>query len=115
MSELKIIMMALAVIAGAAWGFYSAGLKSQRDQLAAELAAAHFQAEALGRELELNRQALERRELEKKRLTEERAALAARLEEVYAHDENARAWADAPCPDGVLDCLLDRLPAGSAD
>ena len=115
MSELKICVMAAALAAGAVWGFYTTSLKSQRDQLAAELAAANFQAAALSRELEQNRLALERREIEKKRLAEEKAALADRLEKVYAHDENARAWADAPCPDGVLDCLLGRAPSGSAD
>ena len=115
MSELKIVLMLLAMLAGMAWGFYTVGLKSQRDRLAADLAVASRQTAAMSRELELSRLALEQREIEKKRLAEERAALAARLEEVYAYDEKARAWADAPCPDGVLDCLLGPLSSGPAD
>lgn len=115
MSDLKIILMVLTVAAVAAGAFYTAGLKSQRDRLSAELAAAAVQTAALSRELELNRLALERRELEKKRLAEDRAALAARLDEVYAHDEKARDWAGALCPDGVLDCLLNQMPTRPAD
>ena len=115
MTDFKTALTATALIAMAAWGFYTAGLKSQRDRLAAELAAAVGQTESLRRELELGRLALERREAERRRLTNEKDALMQALQEVYADDEKARGWADAPCPDGVLDCLLGPMPAGAAD
>lgn len=107
MYDIKIILTAAALIGVAVWGFYTAGLKSQRDSLALELAAAARESTALMRELELNRLALERREAERQRLSDEKAALVKSLQEVYTHDEKARDWAGALCPDGVLDCLLD--------
>lgn len=45
------------------------------------------------REAEIAAMAAETRELHKK------------LQEVYANDADAKAWADTPCPDGVLNCL----------
>lgn len=117
MAELKKTLIAAAALTAAVWGFYAytAGLKSERDQLAAELAAVTRRSEALAREMELNRRALEDREAERRRLAGENAALAQALEEIYDHDEKAREWADALCPDGVLDCLLGQMPAGQGD
>lgn len=115
MPHLKMTLFAVALVAAAVWGFYSAGLKSERDRLAAELAEASRLSAALERELMSGRLALERREAERRKLADEKDALIQRLQEVYDNDEKAGAWAVAPCPDGVLDCLLGQVPADAAD
>ncbi|MDR2946340.1 MAG: hypothetical protein LBV79_06315 [Candidatus Adiutrix sp.] len=108
-------LLLLAAVIFIVWGWYTAGLKSQRDKLSAELAVADRQSSALGRELRLSRQALEQREAERQQLAGEKAALLNTLQEVYADDENARAWAGTPCPDAVLECLRsEALPADPA-
>lgn len=60
---------------------------------------------AMSLELEANRAAVLAREAETARLSAENVALTAAINEVYANDPNAKAWADAACPDSVL-CVL---------
>lgn len=97
------VLLALALVAG---GFlYASGLRERSVRLASELDLQRREAESLRLELRLQHQALAEREREKARLAEEKNALAEELEHYYENDGQARAWADTPCPDGVLERL----------
>jgi hypothetical protein len=74
-------------------------------RLESELTAATIEVQGLRQEIEAGRAALERREAEKMRLATENAALATIINEVYQNDPKAKTWADAACPDGVIECL----------
>lgn len=105
-SDVKLLLIFL-LAAGLMFFALQAGRQARlNDGLKAELAASQAEAAGLSKELKLNWQALERREAERNRLAAENEALAAKLKEVYANDESAKAWADSPCPDSVLDCLF---------
>lgn len=84
---------------------YILNLEGQNRQLAVDLELARRQAEGLRLEMRLNHQALLARENEARRLAEEMAALNQELEKYYEQDCQARAWADALCPTGVLERL----------
>ncbi len=106
MSKIKVGAAFLAAALLLGWALHTGSLKHERDRLRVDLAKAQSAAADLAREIEAGRRALEQREAEKERLANENAALAAALNEVYANDPDAKAWADDSCPDGVL-CLLD--------
>ncbi len=80
-------------------------LAAENDHLSRRLAETERINQALATEIAAGRAALSARETERKRLAEESAALKQKLNEVYDHDQEAQIWADAPCPDNVLECL----------
>lgn len=93
------------LLAGAAW-LWIGQLRAERDLAAHQARALASENMSLSIELESNQKALATREAEHARLLAERRALEAKLQEVYANDPESRAWADSPCPGGVIDCLL---------
>ncbi len=97
------ILAALLLVGGV---LYTNHLQHERDRLLLESATYREAADALAAEARANTDALAGREAERARLAAENEALTAKLGEVYANDPDAQAWADAPCPDAVLDCLL---------
>ena len=105
MTKIKTGAIVILAVAWAGLWVYSGRVAADRDRLAGEAASARAEAAGLARELKLNHQALERREAEKERLANENVQLRHQLSEVYANDPQARSWADALCPSGVLDCL----------
>ena len=94
----------IVILAGATW-FYVGQLRAERDLAAMQSQSLARENAALSAEVEANTRALANREAERARLAAENEALRGRLEEVYERDPEARAWADSPCPDGVLECL----------
>ena len=101
----KVWLGALAVIlAGAGW-LWIGQLRAEKDVLAIQVQTLARENAGLTAEVEANVKALARREAERARLAEEKAALETKLQEVYERDPEARAWADSPCPDGVIECL----------
>ena len=113
MIKIKAVAGILTGLLLCGWALYTVHMKSDRDRWMLEAsvqreaaAAVARENESMARELEAGRRALEQREAEKERLANENAALVAAINEVYANDPDAKAWADTLCPDGVLDCLL---------
>ena len=96
--------LVLLLLAGAAW-LWIGQLRAERDLAAMQVQTLTRENTSLIIEMESNAKALAVRDAERIRLAAEKAALEAKLREVYDHDEEARAWADSPCPDGVLECL----------
>ena len=94
----------VVLLAGAAW-LYVGQLRAERDLAVHQARTLAGENTALIIELESNQKALAVREAERTRLQAERQALENKLREVYERDPESRAWADGPCPDGVLDCL----------
>ncbi len=92
------------LVAGAAW-LWIGQLRAGNEHLNQQVQILTRENTGLIIEMESNAKALAVRDAERARLAAEKAALEAKLREVYDHDEDARAWADAPCPDGVLECL----------
>lgn len=82
-----------------------AQVEGDNDLLRLEAAGLRQENSALTHEAEANRAAALAREDEVARLARENAALTAAINEVYANDPNAKAWADTLCPDSVL-CLF---------
>lgn len=101
----KVWLGALVVIlVGAGW-LWIGQLRAEKEALAVRVQTLARENVGLAAEVEANVRALARREAERLRLVEEKAALESKLKEVYADDPEARAWADSPCPDGVFECL----------
>ena len=104
-SEWKIWAGTLAIIlAGATW-FYVGQLRAEKDLAVMQMQTLARENAGLAAEVETNRRALEARARAAAVLAAEKAELETKLKEVYQNDPKARAWADSPCPDGVLDCL----------
>lgn len=78
----------------------------ENDALQAENASL----QASNRQLKLNlaqeRTAAATREADRQALADKNESLRRKLDEVYKTDGEAGGWADQPCPDGVVDCLL---------
>jgi hypothetical protein len=104
-SQIKIIAAVLAGLLLAGLGLYIAWLRSELLTKRKQLEDSRREASGLALEIEANRRGLAEREAERERLAGEKAALAAKLEEVYQNDPEARTWGDNDCPDGVIDCL----------
>ena len=103
--EWKLWAGALAIIlAGATW-FYVGQLRTEKDLAVMRMQTLARENAGLTVEVEANRRALEDRARAAAVLAAEKAELETKLKEVCQNDPEARAWADSPCPDGVLDCL----------
>ncbi len=83
-------------------------LAAENENLSRRLTDAQRVNQSLSAELSRNRDALTAREAERRRLADESAALHEKLSEVYDNDPEARLWADALCPDPLIECLLPR-------
>jgi len=103
--NIKWALMAAAGIAFLAMPVYGLFLQNQKRRLQAELEVQKKETAGLRHELKLNYQVLTAREQDKKRLKEEKEALAGELERYYEADCQARVWADALCPAGVIERL----------
>ena len=105
-TKIKIVFWIIVFFCAGVNYFHMKGVKAENAALKIEASTARAEAAGLERELKLNYQALQAREAEKERLANEYAALVATIEEVYLNDPDAKAWADTPCPDGIVECLL---------
>lgn len=94
----------IVIMAGAGW-LYVGRILAERDSAVLQAQTLARENIGLTAEVEANTKALNAREAEHARLAAEKAALEAKLEEIYELDEETRAWADSPCPDNVLECL----------
>lgn len=97
----------LALAAALLFGFAKIKtLSAENADLSRRLGEAQALSHSLSLEVAMNRAALSAREAEVKRLAEESAAARQTFDEVYKNDHNAKEWADAVCPDALLECLL---------
>ncbi len=99
-------LAAIALVGGLLLGLGRMWLLSaENDYLGRRLAETERINQALATEIAAGRAALSARETERKRLADETAALKQKLNEVYDNDPETKLWADAPCPDALLECL----------
>lgn len=93
----------------------AAAMEIELGRRAGELAEAARANAYLRKDLKLNYQALSAREVQRAALAAEKQALKTALNEVYTHDQTAKAWAATLCPGAVLDRLCGPVPvpAGS--
>ncbi len=99
-------LAAMALLGGLLFGLGRMWmLSAENDALSRRLAETERINQTLATEISLSRAALSARERERKRLAEEGAALKQKLNEVYTHDPETQLWADAPCPDALVECL----------
>ncbi|UQZ89548.1 hypothetical protein C4J81_15435 [Deltaproteobacteria bacterium Smac51] len=94
---------------------YVCHLQSENDDLAARLTDSGLEIRSLQIELEEEREAGVARDKYIRQLKTAGDHMSNQLEGVYEKNSEARAWADAVCPDDVFECLLTALPDGAAD
>lgn len=102
----KIGTVILLVVALGGLVIHFKGIYDDNDRLTEENAVLRAETLSYALEAKANLEALNKREAETVRLSNEKQKIAKQLQEAINADKKTKAWADSLCPDGVYDCLL---------
>jgi hypothetical protein len=108
-------LLGMALVTAAFCGvLYVKGLRADNARLRQAGQVSEAVIDRLEADLWANRKALAEREIESRRLADERQAAVAELEKVYSTDQEACDWSSGTVPSSVYDLLCQAPPKGEA-
>lgn len=105
-SWIKVGAVVLLVVALGGLTVYFKGIYNDNARLTMANEQLRVESASYALEAKANLEALNRREAETIRLSDEKQKIAKQLQEAINADKKTKAWAESVCPDGVVECLL---------